>query len=71
MQGTTVGSWSPNHRLILDRSRDGVICLYGLNDVNTKNVWRGLMELTFVRTTTPISMQGTWEVIGPEYHGAR
>ena len=66
-QGRIVGNWSPD-RLILDRDHDAVIYLYALRDVNTNNSWRGLMELTLVRTETPISMQGTWEVIGPNYH---
>jgi hypothetical protein len=66
-QGEPIGSWSPD-RLILDRERDGVIYVYELIDVNSTARWRGLMELTLVRTATPICMEGTWEVIGPDYH---
>jgi hypothetical protein len=66
-QGVTIGRWSPD-RLILDREHDGVIYLYELRDVNRNDTWRGLMEVTLVRTETALCMKGTWEVIGPVYH---
>lgn len=66
-QGKTVGRWSPD-RLILDRNRDGLVYLYELKDVSANNTWRGLMELTLVRSKSPLCMEGTWEVIGPNYH---
>jgi hypothetical protein len=61
------GHWSPD-RVILDGDRDGVVYLYELRDVSTRNTWRGLMELTLARKTEPLHMEGTWEVIGPDYH---
>lgn len=66
-EGKTIGNWSPD-RLILDRAYDGVVYLYELRDVNTNDTWKGLMEVTLVRTATPLCMEGTWEVIGPNYH---
>jgi hypothetical protein len=67
VDGTVIGSWSPE-RVILDKDRNAVVYLYELRDVRTNNTWRGLMELTLARSTTPMSMEGTWEVIGPDYH---
>jgi hypothetical protein len=67
MQGKPFGRWTPT-RVIPDPHHDGVVYLYELTDVKNRNAWRGIMELTFVHTKTPLTMEGTWEVIGPEYH---
>lgn len=67
VDGTIIGQWLPD-RVILDSDRDAVAYLYELRDVRTSNTWRGLMELTLARTAKPMSMEGTWEVIGPDYH---
>ena len=62
----TVGVWTPDH-IILDRSPEEVIFLYDLKDTSAGVNSRGLMELTMV-SEKPLTMQGTWEVIGKNHH---
>jgi hypothetical protein len=65
-EGRTIGTWTPD-QIILDQVRDNVIFLYDLRDAAADVNLRGLMELTIGRQT-PLIMQGTWEVIGPNRH---
>jgi hypothetical protein len=62
----TVGSWTPDH-IILDNSPEQVIFLYDLKDAITGANSRGLMELT-MGSEIPLTMSGTWEVIGKDHH---
>jgi hypothetical protein len=65
-EGRTIGNWTPDH-IILDPSPEMVIFLYDLKDASAGVNSRGLMELT-MGSDTRLSMQGTWEVFGKEYH---